>query len=285
MAEHTALFSPKWVQHNAARRHEDACFLLNDIADRLLDRLPDINRRFENVAIIGYPAPALQTAFPKADIIPFFEERPDWQTASLPGEISFPQAGAAAQPKGGSYDLILSLTGLHRVNDPVGALIQLNRALKADGLCLISLFAGETLKELRRALLDADIALTGRAYQRIHPFADIRDLGSLLQRAGFALPVADMDRVTVQYRTLDKLLKDLKGMGEGLALSDRPKTTPSHLFQKAESAYPTPDGLYEATFDIAFLTGWHPHESQQKPLAPGSGKVSMAEALKPKPDA
>ena len=272
MGDVAQLFKAEYIQANAQKRASAHSFLLDDIADRLLDRLKDVNRKFLHVAILGHVPDAILKRFPKADRVDFFEEKRTHPEATLPGQLALPKK---------DYDLIISVTGLHRVNDPVGALIQINRALKPDGLALLGLFAGETLKELRRGLIEAEMALSGRASQRVHPFADIRDLGSLLQRADFALPVADIDLITVRYSALQTLLKDLRGMGEGLALKNRPKTTPKELFKRLEVTYPKTDNAYLATFEVAFLTGWHPHESQQKPLAPGSGKVSLADALKP----
>lgn len=274
MPDPIQLFDPETIRLNGMRRKPDSLFLLNEIADRVLDRLTDINRTFEKVAVIGFVPQPFRDAFPNLDAVPFNEESGD-QEELLPGQIGF------SNPP---YDLILSVTGLHRVNDPVGALIQANRALKPDGLFLAALFAGDTLQELRRSLLVAETELSGRAAQRILPFGDVRDLGGLLQRADFALPVADLDHIDIEYRQFAKLLQDVRHMGEASCLAARPKTfAPKNLFAKAAEIYArdyqTADGTLKATFEIAYLSGWHPHESQQQPLKPGSGKVSMAEVL------
>lgn len=184
----------------------------------------------------------------------------------------------------GSLDLVVSSLALHWTNDVVGALIQIRRALKPDGLFIGSMFGGGTLFELRRALLSAEAELTGGAGQRVSPFADPADAAGLLQRAGFALPVADVDRVTVRYAHPLKLLADLRAMGETSVLAERhPKPLTRAVLARAFEIYAEqfadPDGRFPATFEILTVTGWTPHESQQKPLAPGSAQVRLADAL------
>jgi SAM-dependent methyltransferase len=183
-----------------------------------------------------------------------------------------------------SLDLAVSLLGLHWTNDLVGALIQIRQALKPDGLFLGALFGGETLTELRQALLQAEDEVTGGAGPRVSPFADAFDGAALLQRAGFALPVSDIDRVTVRYAHPLKLLADLRAMGETNVLIERPRRPLTRAIQARMSEiyaerFALPDGRVPATFDIVTLTGWAPHESQQKPLRPGSAKVRLADAL------
>jgi SAM-dependent methyltransferase len=183
-----------------------------------------------------------------------------------------------------SLDLAVSLLGLHWTNDLVGALIQIRQALKPDGLFLGALFGGETLTELRQALLQAEDEVTGGAGPRVSPFADAFDGAALLQRAGFALPVSDIDRVTVRYAHPLKLLADLRAMGETNVLIERPRRplTRAILARMSEiyaERFALPDGRVPATFDIVTLTGWAPHEGQQKPLRPGSAKVRLADAL------
>lgn len=184
----------------------------------------------------------------------------------------------------GSLDLVVSSLALHWTNDVVGALIQVRRALKPDGLFIGSMFGGGTLFELRRSLLSAEAELTGGAGQRVSPFADPSDAAGLLQRAGFALPVADVDRVTVRYAHPLKLLADLRAMGETSVLAERhPKPLTRAVLARAFEIYgeqfADPDGRFPATFEILTVTGWTPHESQQKPLAPGSAQVRLADAL------
>ena len=183
-----------------------------------------------------------------------------------------------------SLDLVVSTLALHWVNDLPGALIQIRRALKPDGLFLGAVFGGSTLTELRQALTEAEAEVTGGAGLRVSPFADAFDAAGLLQRAGFALPVADVDRVRVRYGHPLKLIADLKAMGETNALTDRARRPLSRqvLARACEiyaARFAEPDGRVVATFDIVTMTGWAPHPDQQKPLRPGSAKMRLADAL------
>lgn len=182
-----------------------------------------------------------------------------------------------------SLDLAVSLLSLHWTNDLPGALSQIRRALKPDGLFLGALFGGTTLNELRWALTQAEVEVTGGAGPRISPFADAFDGAALLQRAGFALPVSDLDRVTVRYADPLRLIADLRAMGETGLLAERPRPlTRAVLARMAElyaERFAGPDGRIPATFDIISLTGWAPHPDQQKPLRPGSAKMRLADAL------
>ena len=183
-----------------------------------------------------------------------------------------------------SVSLVVSLLSLHWTNDLVGALIQIRQALKPDGLFLGALFGGSTLNELRQCLTQAEAELLGGAGLRVSPFADVLDGAALLQRAGFALPVADLDRVTVRYSNPLELIKDVRAMGESNVLHDRarrPLTRPI-LARAAEiyrERFSESDGRVRATFDIITLTGWAPHPDQQQPLRPGSAKMRLADAL------
>jgi SAM-dependent methyltransferase len=186
-----------------------------------------------------------------------------------------------------SLDLVVSALALHWANDLPGALIQIRRALKPDGLFLGAILGGATLSELRGCLTEAEAELTGGAGPRIAPFADAYDAAGLLQRAGFALPVADVDRVVVRYDHPLKLIADLRAMGETNALVERARRPLSRpVLARACALYAErfgdPDGRVRATFDIITLTGWAPHPSQQKPLKPGSAKMRLADALKPR---
>ncbi|MBO9709232.1 MAG: methyltransferase domain-containing protein [Caulobacter sp.] len=183
-----------------------------------------------------------------------------------------------------TVDLAVSTLALHWTNDLVGALIQVRRALKPDGLFVGALFGGATLTELRQALLAAEDEITGGAFPRVSPFADTVDAAGLLQRAGFALPVADKDRVKVRYAHPIALLKDLRAMGETSVLIDRSRKPLSRrvLFRALEiyqERFAEADGRVPATFEIITVTGWAPHERQQKPLRPGSAKMRLADAL------
>jgi SAM-dependent methyltransferase len=183
-----------------------------------------------------------------------------------------------------TLDLIVSTLSLHWTNDLVGALIQIRRALRPDGLFVGAIFGGATLTELRQCLLAAESELTDGASMRVSPFADAIDAAGLLQRAGFALPVADVDRVKVRYAHPIKLLQDLRAMGETSVLLDRSRKPLSRkvLFRAMElyvERFAEADGKVPATFEIVSVTGWAPHESQQKPLRPGSAKMRLADAL------
>lgn len=183
-----------------------------------------------------------------------------------------------------TLDLLVSTLSLHWTNDLVGALIQIRRALRPDGLFIGALFGGATLTELRQVLLQAEDEVSGGAAMRVSPFADAIDAAGLLQRAGFALPVADVDRVTVRYGHPIELLRDLRRMGETSVLLDRSRRPLSRrVLARAMELYverfAQADGRVPATFEIVAVTGWSPHESQQKPLRPGSAKMRLADAL------
>ncbi len=185
--------------------------------------------------------------------------------------------------RAGSLDLVVSGLALQFVNDLPGTLIQIRRALKPDGLMLAALLGGRTLHELRGALTEAEIELEGGASPRVAPFADVRDLGGLLQRADFALPVADADTLTVTYDTPFALMRDLRGMGAANVLAERRRTPlrRATLLRAAEiyAQRHGKNGRIAATFEIVTLTGWAPHEGQQKALAPGSAQTRLADAL------
>src|SRR6202012_544789 len=179
--------------------------------------------------------------------------------------------------------LVISALALQFVNDLPGALVQIRRALKPDGLFLAVLLGGETLTELRQAFAAAEAEIEGGVSPRVAPFADLRDIGGLLQRAGFALPVTDVDRVVVRYGNAFGLMQDLRRMGATNSLIERRKTPTRRatLVRMAEiyaERFADPDGRIRATFDIIWLSGWAPHESQQTPLAPGSARMRLADA-------
>lgn len=187
----------------------------------------------------------------------------------------------------GKFDLVTSILSLHSVNDLPGALIQIRRVLKPDGVFLAALFGGDTLRELRFAFAATEAATAFGASPRVAPFADVRDLGGLLQRAGFALPVADIDRTTIRYRDPMRLLFDLRALGEtNILVQRRPNFTSRGLLHAVLAEYLQQFGddqrRVPATFDIVYLIGWAQHESQQKPLRPGSAKARLADALRDK---
>ena len=182
-----------------------------------------------------------------------------------------------------THDLVLHAFGLHWADDPVGQLVQSRLALKPDGLFLGVMFGGATLQELRASLAEAEANVLGGISPRVLPMADIRDLGGLLQRAGFALPVADSLKLTVRYPDLAALVRDLRGMGETNALAQRHRGFPGkRLFEEAETTYRrafSDGGYLTATFEIVFLTGWAPDASQPQPLRPGSAQSRLSDAL------
>ncbi|MTI01411.1 methyltransferase domain-containing protein [Roseibium sp. RKSG952] len=258
-----SLFDRKSLAMHRARVREDALFLHEAAIDEIKDRLSLVNKTFTAPAIVSPFADIWSDIIPDARII-----RDD--------EVLDLQAG--------SHDLVIHAMALHWANDPVGQLIQCNRALQPDGLMLVICLGGETLHELRASLGQAEVEVTGGLSPRVAPMAELRDLGGLLQRAGFALPVADKLPLTAQYRDIWHLMRDLRAMGENNALTGRLRH-PTHraVFSKAQEIYrshfPAPDGRLSATFELICLTGWLPDESQPKPLRPGSAQMRLAEAL------
>ena len=246
-----------------ARATDSAMFLQQEAIFEIKERLEQVNRTFTSIAIV--------TPFPKI-----------WEEFAENALILPDDEVLALEPA--AHDLVIHAMALHWANDPVGQLIQCQRALKPDGLFLGACFGGETLTELRVALAEAEAALTGGLSPRILPMGEIRDLGALLQRAGFALPVADTDLRTVSYGDMFALLRDLRDMGEGNALAQRRKVfAPRDLFAKAAEIYAgnfeLDEGRIKATFEMIYLTGWAPDESQPKPLRPGSATARLANAL------
>lgn len=268
-----------------ALRGEPVDFLLEHVAQELVERLLVVKRSFHLAADIGTPGQALRAMIRSQGVAPAV-------IAVDPLVLHLPEddrlrvaADEEALPfADGSLDLVVSALALQSVNDLPGVLAQIRRALKPDGLFLAALLGGETLTELRQAFAAAEVEIDGGVSPRVAPFADLRDLGALLQRAGFALPVVDADRVTVRYATAFDLMRDLRGMGATNALVER-RTLPlkrATLLRVAEiytERFSDPDGRLRASFDIVWLSGWAPHESQQQPLRPGSAKSRLAAAL------
>ena len=254
-------------------------FLLTRAAEDLEERLSTVLRQFDRAADLGTMLPMAGGALAgKVGHLVRMAEVAG-TAADLVGDVE--RLPFAAE----SLDIAVSLLALQGVNDLPGALIQIRRALRPDGLFIGCLLAGRTLQELRQVLIEAEAETTGGVSPRVAPFADLRDLGSLLQRAGFALPVVDSELVTVRYGDMFGLLRDLRALGWTNTLVQRSRRgLPRSVLLRAAALYAErfadPDGRLPASFEMVWLSGWAPHESQQKPLRPGSAKARLADALK-----
>jgi SAM-dependent methyltransferase len=276
-------------QARAARLGPSA-FLIERVAEDLADRLTSVLRRFECAADLGTPCDALRRALAasgkvgtivavnaRAGELPNASDGEDGPLAVAADEEALPFAD-------GSLDLVVSGLSLQFVNDLPGTLVQIRRALRPDGLLLAALIGGDTLTELRNAFAAAEAEVEGGISPRVAPFADVREMGALLQRAGFALPVTDADRLTVRYASLLALMHDLRRMGAANALIERSRrplrrATLRRLADIYAESFGDADGRIRATFEIVWLSGWGPHASQQQPLAPGSARARLADAL------
>lgn len=266
------LFDPTQIARNLHRRPAADNFVRGLVLEDLADRLSAYKRDFTRAILIGPDAQTLpQTLF----------------TANGPVTVqrieAFSDEDFPPLPQG-EQDLIVSLLHLQAVDDVPGHLARLRRLLKPDGLLMAAFLGGESLTELRDAFLAADLEISGGASARVAPMAQVRDAGALLQRAGFALPVADVETHRVRYATPFALMAELKALGASNPLADRPrKFATRSLLAAAAQAYAArdadPDGRVRATLEIIWLAGWVPHESQQKPLRPGSATVSMKDVL------
>ena len=294
MADAIRIFDRSLVRKHrdrAAPHFANHDFLVREVAERLADRLSDVTRTFPTALDLGCHTGEMADTLGKrggiqtlvqCDISPRMAARAaaNGRPTLAADEEWLPFADA-------SFDLVISCLSLHWVNDLPGALVQIRRVLKPDGLFLCAMLGGETLKELRQALAEAEMAEEGGLSPRVSPFADVRDLGGLLQRAGFALPVVDADTVNVAYGDPMRLLADLRGMGETNAVAEQRKSlsrraTLLHGLARYQDLFADAEGRVPVTFQVLTMTAWRPHPSQQQPLAPGSGQVSLAhELLKP----
>jgi SAM-dependent methyltransferase len=264
MTDAPKLTDPIAMTRNRMRALQDpAMFLQETAVEEFQDRLSLVNKTFQSPAIVtGFPDFWAQ-AFPAAKIVA------DTEVLELD-----PQA----------HDLVIHAMALHWANDPVGQMIQCHRALRPDGLFLAGMFGGQTLQELRACLAEAESQITGGLSPRVAPMAEIRDLGGLLQRSGLALPVADSIPLTVSYQSMFHLMRDLRAMGENNALETRlRRPTRRAVFDKAAEIYARTygddQGRINATFELIFLLGWAPDDSQPQPLRPGSASARLADAL------
>jgi NADH dehydrogenase [ubiquinone] 1 alpha subcomplex assembly factor 5 len=283
----------------AVRAHRDRAasgmashdFLLREVGHRLAERLDDIRRDFPRVLDLGSHHGVMADLLGdkagtellvQADVSPAMTAHATAHSGARALHLSADEEALPFAPA--SFDLTLSNLSLHWVNDLPGALLQLRHALKPDGLLLASMLGGETLFELRQCLMEAELAVEGGISPRISPFAEVRDMGNLLTRAGFALPVADADTLTVTYDNALALMRDLRGMGESNAIAERRKSLSRRatLLEAAalyDRKFTGADGRIAATFQVIYLSGWAPHPSQQKPLRPGSAAQRLADAL------
>jgi len=256
-----------------------ANFLLDHVAGELADRLSVVLRRFNVGVDLGTPGDAVRRSLRRlgagtivgADVIAHGKPFVVADEEALPFRDS-------------SLDFVVSGLALHFANDLPGVLAQIRRALKPDGLFLAALLGGETLTELRQAFAEAESEIEGGASPRVAPFADLRQIGALLQRAGFALPVTDVERVTVRYSSVFDLMHDLRRMGAANTLVARRRvplrrTTLMQMADVYARRFADADGRIRTTFDIVWLSGWAPHPNQQQPLRPGSAKARLADAL------
>ena len=262
------LFDHKLLAQRRARADKIGTkgeFLHREIADQVSERLEEVNKTFSNAVVIG----------PKAKL---------WTETLGISKIQCVEDRDVLDLIENSLDLVIHGLAMHWANDPVGQLVQMRRALKPDGLMIAAMFGGQTLNELRTSLAEAETEVEGGLSPRIAPMGEIRDLGGLIQRAGFALPVADSINMTVTYETPLHLMRDLRAMGETNVMHTRRKTPlRREPLMRAIDIYTEhfalPDGRIPATFEIIYPTGWAPSETQQKPLRPGSAQTRLADAL------
>jgi SAM-dependent methyltransferase len=266
------------LQRALRRAAPGADFLLARASEELEDRLSLVKREFADAADVGTPTTsAIDVLAARAGA------RSTLRLAPTPGLDPYADPERPGlEPQ--SLDLVVSLHALHFVNDLPGALIQLRQALRPDGLLIAAFAGGETLTELRQALTIAESEVAGGASPRVAPFADVRAIGGLLQRAGLALPVVDADRAMVRYPDIFALMRDLRAFGASNPLVARlNRFTRRDVFFRAQEIYVEkfgdPDGRLRATFETLWLSGWAPHASQQQPLKPGSAKIRLRDVL------
>jgi len=268
-----------------ARLQPDAGFLLEIAAEELAERLSIVERSFDvGVELHGGIGLTARQAFATGKVGKMLRVETTTGFAA-PGEDVTTAPLEELPLAENSVNLVLSPLALHVANDLPGAFIQIRRALRPDGLFLAAIPGAGTLQELRDVLLATEVEHSGGAHPRVIPFADVRDIGALLQRAGFALPVVDAETYTVRYDSIFPLMRDLRAMGMANPLAGRSRAPVSRsFFLRAAELYAErfsdPDGRIRATFSVIYVSGWAPHESQQKPLKPGSAKTRLADALR-----
>ena len=265
------------ARQDRALRAGPATFLLDRVAEDMAERLHAVLREFKSAADIGTPGDHVRDVLAGRLSQLAHVDLPEQESEPLPFEPA-------------SLDLVVSALAFQFVNDLPGVLAQIRRALRPDGLLLAAMIGGDTLTELRQSFAAAEAELDGGVSPRVAPFADLRDIGALLQRAGLALPVTDVDRIVVRYDSAFALMQDLRRMGATNILRERRRTptrraTMLRMAQMYGERFADADGRIRATFDVIWLSGWAPHESQQQPLRPGSAKAGLAEAITRRPKA
>ena len=269
------------VRQRRARRSAPATFLLDRVATDLDERLSAVLRKFDVAVDLGTPSDVLRRVLAAnknvGTVIAAGRDGADNDLRVTADEEALPFAA-------GSLDLVVSALTLQFVNDLPGTLIQIRRALKPDGLLLAALVGGESLSELRDAIATAEVEIEGGVSPHVAPFADVRELGTLLQRAGFALPVIDSERLVVRYDSVFALVRDLRQMGATNILNERRRkplnrATVRRMAEIYRERFADEDGRLRASFEIVWLSGWAPHEGQQKPLKPGSAGRRLSDAL------
>lgn len=294
MSDSMTVFNRRHVRRHrdrAARAPDDASFLIREVAGRLVERLDDVTRKFPMALDLGCRDGEVGRLLAGRGGVETLVQC-DFSVAmaeaaarrGLTGALGLAADEEALPFADGAFDLILSAGGLHWVNDLPGTLLQVRRALKPDSLFLAAMFGGETLRELRQALADAEIAAEGGLSPRVSPFADVEGLGDLLQRAGFRLPVVDRDTITVSYGDPMRLMADLAAMGESNASAHRRqgltrRATLAQAAKRYRELFQDKDGRMPATFQVIYLTAWAPGPDQPKALRPGSAKTRLADAL------
>lgn len=271
------------ARRRRAERIGAADFLIERVAHDMAERLSAVLRQFDLAVDLGTSGDAVRRALVASGKVGAVVSASLWPPPSA-GALAVVADEEMLPFRAGAIDLVVSALSLQLVNDLPGVLVQIRRALRPDGLLLAALFGGETLTELRQALAQAEVEVENGMSPRVIPFADLRDLGALLQRAGFALPVTDIERITVRYASPLALMHDLRRMGATNVLTERRRkplrrATLTRMLEIYGERFADPDGRVRASFEIVWLSGWAPHQSQQQPLQPGSAQQRLADAL------
>jgi SAM-dependent methyltransferase len=272
------------ARRRRAERLGASDFLVERIADEMAERLSVVLRQFDLAVDLGTPGEAVRRALAASDKVGTIVAASPLATLAPAGTLAVVADEEALPFRDGALDLVVSALSLQFASDLPGALVQIRRALRPDGLLLAALIGGDSLTELRQAFAEAEAEMEDGISPRVAPFADLRELGALLQRAGFALPVTDVDRVSVRYASPLALMHDLRRMGATNVLTERQRkplrrATLTRMLEIYGARFADPDGRVRATFEIVWLSGWAPHESQQQPLRPGAAQHRLADAL------